>query len=114
MSNNFEVQDNIWERQKGHNRVTFLTRQLKITHLQLNRVLLFKKVREAVSNHWMLTGHKLVPDANMKIIWLFDEMENINKNIMESINSGEILFLSLKILVENTCGLVELFLVICP
>lgn len=114
MSNNFEVQDNIWERQKGHNRVTFLTRQLKITHLQLNRVLLFKNVREAVSNHWMLTGHKLVPDANMKIIWLFDEMENINKNIMESINSGEILFLSLKILVENTCGLVELFLVICP
>lgn len=114
MSNNFEVQDNIWERQKGHNRVTFLTRQLKITHLQLNRVLLFKKVREAVSNHWMLTDHKLVPDANMKIIWLFDEMENINKNIMESINSGEILFLSLKILVENTCGLVELFLVICP
>lgn len=77
-------------------------------------MLLFKKVREAVSNHWMLTGHKLVPDANMKIIWLFDEMENINKNIMESINSGEILFLSLKILVENTCGLVELFLVICP
>ena len=62
----------------------------------------------------MLTDHKLVPDANMKIIWLFDEMENVNKNIMESISSGEISFLSLKILVENTCGLVELFLVICP